>query len=82
MLGSHAGYGVPKRQRLEYGAHLRDLQHIAGVQPGHADAAARLDGDQPLSLEPLERLPHRDMTDAIGPRHLVLQQAMTGLQYA
>ncbi len=82
MLECYARHGVTKRQRFERGTHLRNLQDIAGVEPGDADATARLDNHQPLGLEPLERLPHRDVTDAVCLGHLILQQTIAGLQSA
>ncbi len=51
-------------EALEHGAHLREHSEIEHVHVRDEDAAPRVDLDQALALEPLERLPHRRSPDA------------------
>ena len=84
-LQAHAGLRRPQcldaldDQLLEHHAQAGDLLQRALREQGNASAAARQPLDQPLLLEPGERLAHGDVADAQLLGDLSLDQPVAGL---
>jgi redox-sensitive bicupin YhaK (pirin superfamily) len=72
--------GMAQGEHLQRRTHLGDLADLSQIEGGDADATARLADGEPLRLQPLESLPHRDMASAELGRDMVLPQARTRLE--
>jgi hypothetical protein len=74
MARVRCGPAWRKRQHLQRRAHLGDLADLAQIEGRDAHAAARLADGEPLRLQPLKGLAHRDMAGAELDRDMILPQ--------